>query len=605
MANEDELVEAVRAAPAAADEALKAIQQNRADAPADLRALAAVAELRGADPAEFTVELLRDAGLLEAFEGAMHARGVEIGAATPRAAVPEAEAGFAGRLDIDEMIKFLERAKTFRCRIEVDNTFKGSGCLVGPGLVLTAWHVVRLKGPGIDQVPEPIVTVRLADGSRHEAAIPPSYASPCGDDEWNDRAPRNDAEVVSRHDVALLSLKTPAARHLGFARLPDHAPEVVSRSKVFLLDFPNGEDLELADGTTWKIRNVSSRLYHDVKTAAGSSGGACFDHRFQLLGLHQGGVRMSHQGKNVKQGRLVPLTRFRDDLAELIAADIAPRAVWHLDGQTTQLVIGRDLFADAVAEAGKENARVRGVRVMRRRPADADETGLGFSYRILSELLMRRGGEHVVVRIPLDQPIADLVSDISERVQRMGFTLAAVDSPGGVDAEQAAPEAAARELATRLVVAVNEAAAEAGRTVWFFIDNPSLVLVESARLQLEGLIAACLAQPRIRLVVTGLETVPLAGLEFSSPAAADGDGPAGLVVDYIGTFTRDDLLDCLTRAGEELAGGVAPGEVQLQADLALQGLASFNGAYDDVDFPTVVAALQDYLQFLRSRGGAG
>ncbi|MFC5857875.1 trypsin-like serine peptidase [Agromyces flavus] len=320
---------------------------------------------------------------------------------------------------------------------------------MGPGLVLTAWHVVSTTEPGVEPAVAPHVSVVLSDGSAHEAHMPPAYASPCGDAEWDDQAPRSDAEVVNRHDVALLALETPAARHLGYVPLPDAAPAVAARSRVYLLDFPHGDDGQLADGTTWKIRNVTSRLYHDVATESGSSGGAFFDRSFRLLGLHQGGIRSTRSGREVKRGRLVPLRLFYDALAGLVADDIAPAEIWRLDGDRTQLVVGRDLFVSAVAAAAEENGPVRGIRVKRRRPAEADEAGLGFSYRILVELLLRRGAAHVPVALPLDEPVADLVGDLRRRVESAGIALTA---PGLDEAPPAGTtlETSARERAHRL-----------------------------------------------------------------------------------------------------------------------------------------------------------
>ena len=52
----------------------------------------------------------------------------------------------------------------FRCRIFKNGTFAGSGCLVGPSLALTAWHVVAVSPPGQAQEPAPEIKVRLSDG---------------------------------------------------------------------------------------------------------------------------------------------------------------------------------------------------------------------------------------------------------------------------------------------------------------------------------------------------------------------------------------------------------------------------------------------------------
>jgi hypothetical protein len=186
----------------------------------------------------------------------------------------------------------------------------------------------------------------------------------------------------------------------------------------------------------------------------------------------------------------------------------------------------------------------------------------------------------------------------------------AVRPPGRVEPGQAAAEAAARDQAHQLAVAVNQAATTTGRLVWFFVDNPSVPLSEQARLQLEGFVASGLVQPRIRLMIAGLETLPLAGLEFSSPAAAreerpsvDGASATGFVVDYVGGFTSQDVLNCLTRAANSLIGQADPRRIEAVTALALGNLSSFNGVYGDSDLITVVTRLQPYLQELRELAG--
>jgi hypothetical protein len=600
MWSDEDLREVIRSAPAAVDDALAAIQRDGGRAPVDLRSFAAAAGLLGSDPVQLCIDHLRSHHLVDPLMEALRARDVRLPGDEPE---PDEVAPGGGRLDLVDLNRFTAKAERFRCRIEVDHDFKGTGCLVGPGLVLTAWHVVRRHGPGGPEQPLPDVVVRLEDGSRHDAAMPPAYQSPCGDGEWDQRAPTSDAEVVDRHDVALLSLRTPAARHLGHVPLPESAPAVVSRSPVFLLDFPAGEDGNLGHGTITKLRNVTARLHHDIPTAQGSSGGACFDDRFHLIGVHQAGARISQDGDRVvKRGRFVPLGLFRDEVAELVARDVAPTAIWRLDGDTTQLVIGRDGFASAVAAAaGAAHGAIRGIRIKRRRPAE-DGAGLGFSHRILVELLMRQGPEHRVVSVPLDAPSSDLLSDIARWTDAAGIGVA--PAPPAEETTGATLEGRASHRARRLAQAIDLAAEEAGRTVWFFVDNPSLPLPEARRLELEAFVAECLPLPRIRLVIAGLETVPLGGLEFSSPAAADPAGPAGLVVEYIGGFTRADILDCLTLATTDLVGDAVPRDIELVLNVLLVDFTPFNGMYSDADLPAIVETLQRYFRTLGTGGDA-
>lgn len=602
MWTDRQLAEVVRDAPATVDEALRVIQHD-GTSPVDLRSVTATARFLGVDHATYLVDQLIERALRDRFEHALLARGLAppTQQVTADDLVVEDDTVTGERLDFDGLDGFTARARAFRCRVKVGNTITGSGCLVGPSLVLTAWHVVQPPNQGGAKPAESRVSVVLSDGIAHEAVMPPSWGSECGAREW-ERAPRADDEVTDRHDVALLALRSPAARYLGFAPLPADPPETASGSTVFVLDFPNGEDKGLGHGTAGKFRNLTARLYHSAGTGPGSSGGACFDARFELLGLHQGTASVVRHGQKVDGGRFVPVRLFLDDVGKRVAENIAPSTIWRLDGRSDKLVIGRDLFVRAVAAAGKPDSRVRGIRVKRRRPAEGDERGLGYSQHILSELLMRRGDANVVVSVPLDESLADLVDDIAWRVEAAGVHLAPQAAPGPDG--PAAAEGAAHLRAERLVRAVDQAAAAAGRTVWFYVDQPSVDLTETARLQLEAFVAECLRTARIRLVVAGLEMVQLAGLEFSSPEAADPHGPVGLVVEYVGGFTREDVLDCVAAAALELTGDVDPDEIGVVVSVALAQGTPFNGEYPERDLAGVLVVLQNFLLDLARRAGA-
>lgn len=323
---------------------------------------------------------------------------------------------------------------------------------------------------------------------------------------------------------------------------------------------------------------------------------ACFNRDLQFAGLHQG--RWSGGG------RLVPLSRFIADLRPLVEADIAPRTLWSLDGtENGAFVIGRDLFFEAVAEAGGEGGRVRGLRI-KRRDLNAGTTGLAFSHEILTQLLTRRGLGHTLARVTFDELVTDLVQDIRSRVQAAGLPLQDPAVSPGVSLGLAAPEGAARDRAATLAGAIEGAAAAAGQIVWLFFDNPSVALSEPARLALEGFVAAGLVQPHLRLVVAGFETVPLPGQEFSAASAAVDIGPPGLVVEYLGGFTRSDVLDFLTRASGDLTGAQPhPATISQTVDEVLAPLPAFNGIYQEADLETVANELRSRLR-LQHSGGA-
>jgi hypothetical protein len=585
MWDEEEIEEAIREHPVEAAKSLAAVQLGETD-PVTVDGLAAAAAMVNSGLEELWVSQLVRLGALDAFAESLRAHGIPLDAPRPEV--------FDDHVDLDKLGLFAPQAKAFRCRVLVNGVVTGTGCLLGPSLVLTAWHVVAVNPPRLPQRPAPRVEVILSDQSKQDILVPFGFESFCGDAEFDGSAPRADSDVIDRHDVALLVMRRPAAAHLGYARLPSAIEGTASRSMVFLVHFPGGNDMGVGIGRISKIRKVTARWRHNITSLPGSSGGACFNQDLELAGLHQ--------GRWGRWGRLVPLSLFVAGLRSQIEKDIAPDTLWSLDGtESGAFVIGRDLFFQAVAAAGGEGSRIRGLRV-KRRDLGAGTTGLAFSHEVLTQLLTRRGVGHTLVRVTLDEFVTDLVPEIQRRVRAAGLPLQDPAASPGVSLGAAAPEGAARDRAATLAGTIEGEAAAAGLTVWLFFDNPSVAIAEPARLALEGFVAAALVQPHLRLVVAGFETVPLPGQEFPAPSAALGAGPPGLVVEYLGGFTRSDVLDFLTRAGQDLTGQPPlPATIGQTADELLAPLPAFNGIYREADLETLVTGLRSRLW--RQNGG--
>jgi V8-like Glu-specific endopeptidase len=589
--DDDAILEAIRTHAVEAAEALAAIQTGLGEEkPLTADSIAAAAELVDGDQAELWLDALKDRGLVLAFVGALQARGIAFD--------EEALADPDGAINIDELNAFLPRARAFRCRVLKNGHVAGSGVLVGPSLVLTAWHVIAVSAPGQPQEPAPELAILLSDNSKQTAQVPATFESECGDAEYDRIAPKRDADVVDRDDVALLAMAQPAAKHLAYVSLASPAPAPRSRSRVVLVHFPEGQDRGIDFGFARKIRNVTARWRHNVPTAGGSSGGACFNKELELLGIHQ--------GEFDDTARFVPLDRFVNRVLGFVKADTAPTSLWSLDGTPAgPLVVGRSLLFDAVAKAGEASSRVRGVRI-KRRAIDSGSAGLAFTHDILEQLLPRRGPNHRLVRVTQDEIVPDLVADIRRRIRLKGIAVPEPPDEPGVAPGSAPPETTAKDRAAVLAVEVETLAAAEELIVWFFFDNPSITLSESSRLAFEGFVDAALVQPHLRLVIAGFETLPLAGQEFGGATPPEGDRSPGLVVEFIGGFRRSDLLDLLSDASRDLTDS-APniGLIENAADLALLNLPDFNGLYADDLLSTVSERLRPQLELFGAAGGGG
>ncbi|NGM18688.1 trypsin-like peptidase domain-containing protein [Roseomonas stagni] len=571
--------EAISRYPVEAAEALLSLQPGAA-APVTLDALFASAETRDEDPAEFVVDYIDGKGLRASFLQALKARGVPIDLHAPG---PD-----DGRLDPLRWAEFLPRAEAFRCRV-VSELGVGSGCLIGPSLVMTCWHVVGRMHPDPMALANTI-QVHLSDGQTRRVVGAPRYQSLPTDDEYQQRWPWQDASFAQRHDVVLLQIERFDGARLGYAKLPAAPPALHSRSHIYVLDFPAGQDRGWAPGRTRKLRGLTGRVGHDASTLPGSSGGPCFNTGLEMVGLHQGRLE--------PRQRLVPIGRFLDAVREVVVGDIAPPMLWSLDGtRDGEIVIGRLGFFEAVAEASRPRTQARGIRLYRRNPSRQGSDGLNFSFRLLQQLLARRPDEHRLVRIAFDQPQRDLLAAIRAAAHQQGLPVPEATAAPGVRPGETTPEATLNDRARHLGDALNAAAGQ--RLFWLFFANPSGGLSEPERFALEAVVAAALTQPSLRVVVAGFETITMPGEEFASPGEAAGASAAGLIVENLGWFTKEDIRRFLRAAAECLGRSFAVDEIAEIVGAATSGLRPYAGNYghnDADDLATVVARLKSELE---------
>jgi V8-like Glu-specific endopeptidase len=577
-----DIADAIQKAPTEAAAALLAIQAG-SSTPTSLDSLAPVAKLRNRPVEDVAADELERLGLMDAFALALKARGIALD--SEDVGLPETQ--FAP----EPLKKFTSRAQAFRCRVAIDSNVTGSGCLISPSLVLTAWHVIATAWPDPPSPPK-LIEVLLSDGTKRRAAAKPQYASTSTSAEFQGQLPTNDADFKGFNDVALIKLERPDGSRLGFAPLPNECPRTRSQSSIVLLHFPQGNDFGFGFGQIARVRGITARWKHNVMADVGSSGGPCFNTRFVLVGLHQGRWPPSR--------RLVPVDRFIEDIRPLIERDVAPPVLWSLDGTTHgTLVIGRDLFFEAVAAAARPTSRVRGVRV-KRRDLDQGNAGLAFSLEMLKMTLARNPGAHRTIRINFEPPYGDLIDDIRRRAKALGLDIPPVESGVGARAGETTLEAALNDRARNLAAQLNMATDRDGQLLWFLFDNPPVGLTDAERFPFEAFVGAALKQPRLRLVLAGYETISTPGEEFANANVADADGAPGLVVEWFGVFNRGDVEQLLKRACAESSVPIDAAVIADRTNQILQGLNAINGQYSAADLKTVGERAVSQLDYLQS-----
>jgi hypothetical protein len=232
-------------------------------------------------------------------------------------------------------------AMRWTCAVEVDGHIEGTGFLVGPNLVLTAWHVVRsLFKPTIQGDGKTIYTpidgrknirflfddllVLIAPGllgpmRRLEVEADTAWYvvhSSCHSDELTDRLPSELSQLNDHWDYCVLRLKSLPGLERRWVQLEATAVCPQGKETVYLFHHPAGQPMRantsvLSPFSAAHAAAQDLRFLHQMNSLPGSSGGPCFDKSFTLFGIHQGTWEKGPDGAN----RGVPITKIIQHLS--------------------------------------------------------------------------------------------------------------------------------------------------------------------------------------------------------------------------------------------------------------------------------------------------
>jgi hypothetical protein len=209
------------------------------------------------------------------------------------------------------------------CRVEIEGRSHGTGFLVGPDLVLTAFHVLEEIING--KWPPDLAGCRfdhkqlndsgtVHEGTLYEFARPNWLVDFSPSASYEDLVNPDSRRSLGPNELtyALVRLARPAgADPVGGHRA---APNAASRrwiriapgatplrgGPVLIVQHPEGSPLKVAFDSNGVIAidNGGTRIFYRVNTAPGSSGSPCFDSDWQLLAMHVASDRRA----NVKVG---------------------------------------------------------------------------------------------------------------------------------------------------------------------------------------------------------------------------------------------------------------------------------------------------------------
>jgi hypothetical protein len=428
------------------------------------------------------------------------------------------------------MLRTIPKICVITVRLPNRTETQGTGFLVGPQTVLTAWHVVAelidpKTGRPLDGSDERLsIDFDFIDprdgGSAREGVI--SYpvvedwlvqSSPCHNTERQSGPGLQDenldpAAICSEYlDFAVVRLKGSPGRDRGVVALSSTAltDSDVGKLTVTLFQHPQRFPLRFTAGALvgfFGSGDPRPRLRHEANSDAGSSGGLCVNADFEGVGLHQAAI-VNGRGKPIAN-QAVPTALIAPRLANAFEALPELDPLWHLRG-SEEPVVGREEFQRAVWRAGAGETRIITV-------GGARHSGLSFSKRILSSLLPTTGP--ILVEISADEVGRDARSLAALLLRRSGVELPAAEewpdeARAGTTSEAWVRDQLAPALARHL------AQAASGRVIWIIIEHLDRHSVPegNAFALLLALMAAQIDAPFLRFLLLGV-TQRIAGLDY-------------------------------------------------------------------------------------------
>ncbi|WP_242929096.1 trypsin-like serine peptidase [Pontibacter vulgaris] len=205
------------------------------------------------------------------------------------------------------------------CRIEIpEGNAVGTGWLVAPNLILTAYHVImdvhkQLNGFAPGDIAcrfDYSVDVSLSQQVRSRVTtVASSWLIDYSPYALADIGQSNVEPTNTELDYALVQLNEdvgedvlPEGKKRGWIQIQNNPTVMQSNDVVLIPQHPQGRPLELAFGTVLNYNTNANRLRHSVNTENGSSGSPCFDVNLSPFGIHH-----ASDPNGIRYNQCVPL----------------------------------------------------------------------------------------------------------------------------------------------------------------------------------------------------------------------------------------------------------------------------------------------------------
>lgn len=344
----------------------------------------------------------------------------------------------ANTMALDRLGENLEHWKAWVCVVAIElpaGVVRGTGILVGPDLVLTAWHTVKKHAIARRMVAlfdhrrgAPVTDLDALDKTVRQVSFHQEWhVDSCVDLKGEGLLPDPDpmsAEMLTLReqslDFALLRLAEPIgkqARDLsvggvqrGWLRLEPPSGVLSQDDRIIIPQHPGGHPQRIDFGrfaaALSQLDASRTRLRYTAEAEPGSSGAPCFNQKFTMVGMHnaavlQDGVPIANQAIRLE----VILAKLKPDARRLLAAESLkePPPIWSTseDPAAPRVILGRTALIKWIKAAETEMPAERAVRIYAVAPkvlGPDGSKGFGKSFSIEILRAARRGaGEHLVV----------------------------------------------------------------------------------------------------------------------------------------------------------------------------------------------------------------
>jgi hypothetical protein len=269
------------------------------------------------------------------------------------------------------------------CIVQVDQSPRGTGFLVGPDAVLTNFHVLKDEIEVLnDEVRPKVAADRItflfdyrvlangveSEGTRVEAASDwlIDASQPLSDPEEIAGKPEPTGDQL---DYAVVRLARrfgdePTARGSparGWIRVPATAPTITEGMGLMILQHPNTGPVKLAFDTesVISVNAARTRVRYATNTDPGSSGSPCFSLTWGLVAVHHLGEPGTKTVSGFNQG--IPIAAIRDRLTRRHKADVlgpeqsdsaSAESVSHAEPSLPPANVGGEIGVRGIGEVG-------------------------------------------------------------------------------------------------------------------------------------------------------------------------------------------------------------------------------------------------------------